>query len=611
MKISRNLLSRLFVPMLACSATGQHAAAGELEIPLQLDYRIVHQALVEQLFTEPDSTANVFTDRSKCNSLVLSEPEVAGTSSGKVLITTRASARGGTPVAGRCLLPFNWRGRIEVLENAQLQGNRITFQTADSRLLHEQEGKISVPGVLWGWIKQYVHPRLEATSVNLEPVLTGIQQMLDSALPPPVTERESLPPPLTLKRVAATPTALATTLSLYAPTQRPTQPAISKSAFSEEELAQWDAAWQAWDGFGTWLIKLLFRDLVSSDPELRQALAEILLEARYDLREALAGDDRTKDPVRELFLKTWERLAPLLKDNSLAIPGGQALSYASFISAGDALAALDRAAPRLGMRIDSQTFRQLARLLTPGIDPTELDYDTGVDPELRELLGLDPEFEVDEEEAPVPLSWLFPAVRAASIDSALVRKLTGWVPDRDDIDVYIPTMEQLFDQIIRTEAARGKVPGPYLDVYKPLLLATAWQETCWRQYVRKNGRVQPILSYTGSVGLMQINQKVWRGVYDLQSLNDNIGYNARAGNEILVHYLVDYVIRKKEHQVSGQPDSMARATYAIYNGGPGHMTRYRKANASGELAAIDAAFWEKYRTMRGQGPQAVSACYGI
>ena len=62
-------------------------------------------------------------------------------------------------------------------------------------------------------------------------------------------------------------------------------------------------------------------------------------------REALARDERERDPVRALFLRTWERLAPLVEDLQLAVPGGQALRYATFVSAGNALQALDAELP--------------------------------------------------------------------------------------------------------------------------------------------------------------------------------------------------------------------------------------------------------------------------
>jgi hypothetical protein len=88
----------------------------------------------------------------------------------------------------------------------------------------------------------------------------------------------------------------------------------------------------------------------------------------------------------------------------------------------------------------------------------------------------------------------------------------------------------------------------------------------------------------------------------------NIGYNARAGSEILVHYLLDYAIRKLEPEFADDPDSIARATYAVYNGGPRHLTRVGDPATTGSLRKIDNAFWLKYRAIQSEGPVAVKRC---
>src|SRR5690606_38969924 len=210
----------------------------------------------------------------------------------------------------------------------------------------------------------------------------------------------------------------------------------------------------------------------------------------------------------------------------------------------------------------------------------------------------------------LPIVWVVPRVEAAPVDPALVKTLTGWVPAPDDLDHYLSTMEQLIDESIRGERERGKVPPAFFAVYENLVRATAWQETCWRQFVERNGQVQPILSTAGSVGLMQINKHVWRGIYDLDALQGNVGYNARAGNEILAHYLVDYAIKRKEHEISGDVHNLARATYAVYNGGPRHLARYRSTGTSNNLKGIDSAFWKKYQVIGKEGREAVKQCYG-
>jgi len=82
-----------------------------------------------------------------------------------------------------------------------------------------------------------------------------------------------------------------------------------------------------------------------------------------------------------------------------------------------------------------------------------------------------------------------------------------------------------------------------------------------------------------------------------------------AGAEILLHYLRDYAIKRGEHTATGSVDNLARATYAVYNGGPGHLRRYRKPTKR-SLREIDESFWEKYRRIKQGDALAVAECFG-
>ena len=141
------------------------------------------------------------------------------------------------------------------------------------------------------------------------------------------------------------------------------------------------------------------------------------------------------------------------------------------------------------------------------------------------------------------------------------------------------------------------------------MLATAWQESCWRQYVLRRGRIVTLRSSAGALGLMQVNPRVWRGFYAVDGLTRSIRYNAHAGSEILLHYLRDYAIARAE-DASGVRDALARATYAAYNGGPSHLLRYRQPKRwPRALVAIDDAFAAKYRAVSAGGALGVRECF--
>ncbi len=586
------------------------AAATEISLTLPLPYQLVQDALISQVFVGPQQTAQVLAGKNACNVLTLAEARVKGAAKNTLRIVTKITSRSGTPLTkGRCLPLFEWSGILETHETPSVIPGRLAlgFRVVDSKLLNSDGERSAVPGVLWGWIKQNVHPRLESFTVDLTPLRDGAHEAISATMPEAaLTAIDSL----TTTQVVAAATALEVTLTLdMPPPPRGWAAATPTPALSIEELERWRGAWQTWDSFATWLIKHLSE---SRTTDQQAALARVLLDARYDLVHALTVDSM-QDPVPALFLSTWARLVPLLRELSRDLPAADTLRYVSFITATDALRAVNQVAPQLGLRLDRDSLRRLARILQPTFEEAALDYSEEIDPALRELFGFAREFDIAHEipESKGWLQWLIAAAQAAVVDPALTQRLNGWVPTAIDLDAYLNAMSQLFAQVTAAEVARGRIKPRFLPIYQALLRATAWQETCWRQFIVKTGQIQTIRSVSGSVGIMQVNTHVWRGMYDLNGLLRDVGYNARAGNEILVHYLVDYAIKRKEHEMPGGLDNLARATYAVYNGGPGDLTRYRKPSTKDALREIDASFHQKYREIQAKGLTAIKQCYGF
>ena len=376
---------------------------------------------------------------------------------------------------------------------------------------------------------------------------------------------------------------------------------------------------QLWDAFLTGVAKRAAGE--SADSELRGGFFSALVDGRFDVIAMLSSiGGATADPLRQLFLSSWPRLAPLFEQLANSLPGDAATRYRSLLDAGNALRDVGKIGGQISSELSSlgltpDTLRKLAGLV--GVkDP--LLYDTAVDPELREVFGFGAPLAVAGDPPHVahdPLDWLVPAVHAGEPNvggdiASLAKRLNGWVPKRNDVAEYLPLMRSLLHQTAEQALTAKPLEPEFRALYDDLVLATAWQESCWRQFVRnKKGAVTPIQSGVGSVGLMQINQKVWRGFYDLGGLNRDVAYNGAAGAEILRHYLRDYAIKRGEHTATGQADNLARATYAMYNGGPGHIRRYREARERADLKAIDAAFWVKYQAVKAGDELGVERCY--
>ncbi len=389
-----------------------------------------------------------------------------------------------------------------------------------------------------------------------------------------------------------------------------------------------------WDAFLTVIIKRAGRD--APPGALRDELLAVLIDERHQV-VTLLTDVSIDAPelMSTMFETSWEQLSPLLQRIAVQLPPDLARRYHQFVEAGE----LMRAAERLGVARElagsPESLRALAQILvgSDGIDP--LRYDTEVDPELRRIFGfgepleppatsplLGPDARPPGAHRPLsadPLSalanWLFPVAWASPAPTerlALVARLNNWIPgQRQEVREYVPLVHDML-RLTAAEAVGADIENGDVAaarVYPDLLIATAWQESCWRQFVRRDDGIEPLVGPAGSVGLMQINGKVWRGLYDPAGLEGDIGYNGRAGAEILHHYLRDFALRSGEHHAPGGVDNLARAAYAAYNGGPGHLARYRKAKTSAHLRAVDRAFWSKYQAVQAREEGSMLSCF--
>jgi hypothetical protein len=176
---------------------------------------------------------------------------------------------------------------------------------------------------------------------------------------------------------------------------------------------------------------------------------------------------------------------------------------------------------------------------------------------------------------------------------------------------FVALADDLEEQVSAWLAENDRVPDRMTARLDPLVRATAWKESCWRQLAGSTSDPQVLRSPVGAVGMMQINGRVWRNVYDLDRLSDEVDYNVNAGIEILTHYMVDYAIRRGEHEQPGGDDNLIKATYAAYNGGPSQLGRYRLEDTTTRLQAIDNEFWRHYTTIKADQWPDISSCYAV
>jgi cell division septation protein DedD len=578
--------------------------AETVTVPIKLDYALLEQLMQKRLFTLADQKAEILDDPSGCNTIFLSNPQLSEQHQ-LLEIVTDVKASLGTALLGRCTSLLYWKGKARFLaEPLIVPGTRaVQLKVIDSRLYNQQGERITA-GRLWDLAKGRFQPLLGRFRVDLAPSLGELGLLLPEVLPQRSAQQlHTIVDSLRLVDIGVRASGLDVGISFEVeplPQQR-----HPETVLSEQELRQWQSNWQMMDAVITFAVKHYAS--TTKHQELRAALLEILLDARYQLQEALTHPPgQTPDPVRRWFVSSWDRLGPVIREISLETAEQDSLLWISLLTATDTLHALDRLGPAIGLDISSAGLRRLARLVNhhPDIDP--LRYEEAIDPELQHLFDTPSSPESRE---PTGRRFNVWPIRSAYADSTLDR-LNRWVPKKNELKDYLPLVRDLLRDTATTTAATSSLDPPVASLYRQLVTATAWQESCWRQYVVKQKKIVPLRSNTGDVGLMQMNETVWRGFYDIQKLRWDIAYNIRAGSEVLLNYLLKYALKRAEHKRRGGLDNLARATYAAYNGGPGQVSRYRNSDVSSAHKKIDAAFWDKFRTVKQGEELQVARCLG-
>ena len=178
----------------------------------------------------------------------------------------------------------------------------------------------------------------------------------------------------------------------------------------------------------------------------------------------------------------------------------------------------------------------------------------------------------------------------------LGKKLKRLVVSSTNADQYRSYYDDLLHLGAQRQLDAENVDANFRPIYLRIVKATAWQESCWRQFVIDNNRITYLESSTHDVGLMQVNKYVWRGFYNIERLEWDVLYNSGAGMQILARLLND--LQDKHGAFNAQnPDEISRSVYAAYNGGPGAYRRWR-GHEDRLARAIDKSFWQKYQSVQ-------------
>lgn len=654
-RIARSL-TLVIVILLAPHAA---ALANEVSIPLSVPLVTLREAIKRAIYTGPGSRADLWTGTNDCEYLRATNPRFASAPPALVF-QTDANLSVGMAVAGKCLTPVAWDGIAEAQVEPYVAPEwLLKFRVIDLQVFNGAHEKTLVAGQGFDLVKQYFIPPLEQFSFSLKPPIANLTRLIQLGAPPQVAQRvkDALATLSGSGPVEVKADSVRVIVRIDVPeVETPPAPA-SAPALTPAEVQAWSNALDNWDAFVVFAVKQL--GLKTDDKQIHDQLFTLLIDSRYKLVQALAHPQSGSgaDPVRLLFLEVWGRLGAIIRDAAARnLLGDQTLEFLSFISAGDALVAFDQAAPALGMRINEADLRQLAHIMAPSLTTNPLKFGFEEDPVLRGMFGLrEPltspgPLETTEGEpaspaqtpaapaTPTPTAspsppatpsagpttlleiwraiarlrdWLGPdAAYAGDARSAEIvaigKRLNRKLPDRNNLENYRNDVGRLLELSAERQMNEDELERKYSGLYLALVRTTAWQESCWRQWVRRHNRITWLESSTGDIGLMQINKYVWRGLLNVQRLRYDEVYNAGAGCQILVDLMQRYALVRNPG--SGANRELARSTYSAYNAGPSSYDRWRHKNVPADQHEVDLAFWAKYQALERGAQVAILEC---
>jgi hypothetical protein len=536
-----------------------------------------------------------------CGSFALRDVTVEP-AGGRLRITGPASATAGISFFGLCWANVAWSGRAEIVTRPEIGADwQLRFRDLDTRLYDatgRQEGLVTR---LWTVVKGWMEAELSTFTLDLGPPVGELTTLLrgfaGTAAAPPLAVALTTMHPIGL---TIEPDAVTVVIGLDLPPAPPV-PRAPEPALTPAQLKRWEARVDSWDGFVAFIVKDLAGE--NADPAVRADLLTILLDARRQVGTVLArGPAPGIDAVRSIFLDTWANLRDIVRGTAAQQKSepARAFRYLIFLAAGDALTAVDAIAPVTGLDFSADGLRRLAKSLAPDFPGDPLEQPEAADPRLQQLFRFrdpdDPPRRPRRKPPGTSQHWFAPRLaHAAEVDEwrDLGARLDRWVPATDELGRYRATVDRLLWVAAERTLDPDLLEERFDELFHHLVKATAWQESCWRQFVRRGDGVVYLESATADVGLMQINVRIWRGFFNATKLRWNAAYNAGAGAEILQHMLVRYGSREARERI----ENAARASYAAYHGGPARYRAYRTAPASSRTGFVARAFWEKYQAV--------------
>lgn len=594
----------------------------EITMPITLDYELLNGLLVQTSYTDPGQTAQLLYEGNGCLELRLADPKFSGEAE-VINLLTDVYIHLGTPLGDSCLMPYQWNGSIQVSQIPKLDSQSwdLTFQTVDTKIFSADGTVIESFDMVFQRLLPLINEHMQDFSIKLANPVEDLRTfILPMFTPDARIQAEQLLDSIRPGAVIANEKSLIVNIHADAIEMDSEPGAEVVETLSEEEMEGFLDLWETWDSLLVFLVSVLSEKPLSETD--KQQLIDLLLDTRYEFVTRINDTSVRKDFVRDQFLAGWQLLSAIFRNQLLENPAESRIGYLSFLTAGDALMILDELGPAFGIEISRNGLIRLAKIL--GGEAVELHYSPDINKALQMLFQAYPENQENnpeqEEEAAQPQDtsaydiWEF--LESVLISSAYAAnqpsftEIRRWQAPKNNFDDYLERIKDLLEFAYTSLVIRRQLPDNFNAIYQAMIPAIAWQESCFKQFVVKDSKLTYLLSYNNSsVGLMQVNERVWRGIYDTQRLRWDIHYNASAGCEIVDLYLQKYALRKYGPEILKKTDILAQLVYAMYNGGPSQYDKFMKRIQANKLYDSDRLFAKKYEWVQNGDWEQVEKCF--
>ena len=612
MRFKGKLIVQVLMPLMVLTLFWpQNTSAKSVTLPLVINYPILGGLVSKAYFADTGDRVVLSGSEPLRESIVLAAP-IFSDRGGRLVMESEIQIQFTDPSAKNRFVSKVWDGYVKILLKPTANVDwRLSFEPLHCTFLDPKrkvvpssgEGLAAAEALASGFVKDMV--------VHLKPSVLELMDLL-TPLFPDIFLRENVKKP-TFKPGNITITPAHVQIEILNPVLGdPLEKSeIEMVVESKSEPGDIVRIWETWDAFLVYLITSLAREPLGKNDQ--QILFETLMGTRYGFVNDFPAHMENRDFVRAQFVSAWKKISPVFERVLAHHPSQPLLNFLVFFSAAEAIPELDRT---LGVGINRQGLVGLASLLRNDAR-ANLVYDYDVNIQLREALGFREMPEVfGKRTRSSPFSVMAflapkPAFAAATREKISLVEIRPWIPPKEDVLGYVGKVRHLLSNVSHEAFERCSVDVEYHSLFRQIIISTAWQESCFRQFHLEKGTPTYLRSYNNSsVGLMQINLRIWRGIYDREKLSWSIRYNAMAGCEILIRYLEKAISRRAVGEKPLKNDLLARAVYGMYNAGPAKLNQLVKQFRKGELPLSDRLFFQKFTWTRDGQWQDVHQCLG-